>query len=241
MSEELIETGNRLLAAKEGLRWADEKIQAQYTGVSGERCLAQAVEFLELLRSLTPTLATLAWRGLDYGVGWGRMASLMTHFGPPRNLDCVDAWERSLERARECGLQNDLRLVSATLKPGDLPDNTYDFAYAYSIFTHLPEANVRNNAEAILKSLKPGGLFLFTIRQPKFINFLRNLDRVRPEVDRLSEDGYWFGNAQNADYGDSIYSEDWLGRHLAPLGELKVIGAMKGETTQIAVSLEKRP
>lgn len=240
MSEDLVEVGNRLLASKSGLRWADEKIQAQYTGVSGKQCLAQAVEFIELLRAQTPDLATSTWRGLDYGVGWGRMASLMTHFGPPSNLDCVDAWERSLERARECGLQNNLRLVSATLKPDDLPTNTYDFAYAYSIFTHLPEAVVKNNVKAIMKALKPQGLFLFTVRQPSFISFLRNLNRVRPEADRLSVDGYWFGNMQNADYGDSIYSADWLENHLAPLGQLKVIGAMKCEPTQVAVSLKKR-
>lgn len=151
------------------------------------------------------------------------MASLMTHYGSPNQLDCVDAWERSLDRARECGLQNNLRLVSATLKPGELPADTYDFAYAYSIFTHLPEAVVRNNTRAMLESLKPGGLFLFTVREPKFINFLKSLDRVRPTVDRLSDEGYWFGNAQNDDYGDSIYSQEWLGHHLAPLGELRIL------------------
>lgn len=239
MTDALMEVGNKLLQSNKGLCWPEERIQKQYTGTSGERLLKQAVDFLRLLEQHTATLTTSSWRGLDYGVGWGRMASLMTHYGPPEQLDCVDAWSKSLELARSCGLRNRLKQVPAKLGFNDLGEQVYDFVYAYSIFTHLPESYIINNTKRIVASLKPGGIFLFTVREPKFIEFLVKNDKYVPHVDNLESKGYWFGNAQSADYGDTVVSEDWLHRELGTIGQLSRIGPMKHEATQVAILLTK--
>ena len=239
MTDSLMALGTKLLESDSGLRWPEERVQAQYTGTSGERLLLQATDFLRLLEKLTPSLLTPSWKGLDYGVGWGRMASLMTHFGRPEQLDCVDAWDKSLELAKACGLQNSIKRVPPQLRSIDLGMGIYDFAYAYSIFTHLPGSHIVNNTEKIVASLKPGGVFLFTVRDPKFIEFLIKNDKYRPQVDDLESDGYWFGNAQSSDYGDVIVSEEWLHQKLGTVGRLKRIGPMKYESTQIAMLLTK--
>lgn len=239
MSDALMKFGRQLFESKNGLRWPEERIQAQYTGTSGERLLQQAADFLQLLGRSTPCLATPSWRGLDYGVGWGRMASLMTCFGQPEQLDCADAWEKSLAIARDCGLKNELKLVSPKIQPGELPEEEYDFAYAYSIFTHLPEAHIINNTAKIIASLKPGGIFLFTVRDPEFVKFLIKNGKYVPQIETLDSHGYWFGNAQSSDYGDTVVSAEWLERNLGAIGDLERIGPMKYESTQIAFCLSR--
>jgi len=239
MTDALIELGRKLLESRSGLRWPEERIQVQYTGTRGERLLQQAADFLHLLEQHAGSLTAPSWRGLDYGVGWGRMASLMTHFGQPDQLDCVDAWDKSLALARACGLQNRFKQVPPQLRSTDLGEEIYDFAYAYSIFTHLPGSHIVNNAAKIAASLKPGGIFLFTVREPKFVEFLIKNGKHQPQVDNLEANGYWFGNAQSADYGDTIVSEEWLHRELGTIGRLRRIGPMKHESTQVAMLLAK--
>lgn len=239
MMDSLLLLGRSLLESQDGLRWPEERIQIQYTGTSGNRLLEQAVDFLCLLEQKTDVLRSQTWRGLDYGVGWGRMATLMTYFGRPDQLDCVDAWGKSLEIARNCGLENSLSLVSATVRPGELGEGIYDFVYAYSVFTHLPDTHILNNAREIMRSIKPNGTFLFTVRQPNFLDFLKKNGKYNPVVDRLDAEGYWFGNAQSGDYGDTVVSQDWLFKNLGDLGDLQWLGPMTYESTQIAVSIKK--
>jgi cyclopropane fatty-acyl-phospholipid synthase-like methyltransferase len=232
MSIALQTLGRRLLTAEKGLRWPNEKLQAQYTGTSGERLLTQATDFIELIEQQVPLRGD--WRGLDYGVGWGRLASLMTVHGSPQQLDGVDAWATSLQYARDHGLENVLALVSPMLKATELPGSGYDFAYAYSIFTHLPAANLVNNIGELVKALRPGGILLFTARDPSFRDFLQKNNKFITEI----EDGdYWFGNAQSEHYGDTIVSHEWLQQAIGHLGKLERIGKMPHEGTQIVYSL----
>lgn len=237
MTEALLAHGRELLSASDGLRWPDERLQKQYTGTSGERLLEQAVDFITLLGQHTTLRHD--WRGLDYGVGWGRMASLLAAYGSPRQLDCVDAWAESLQHARNHGLQNVLSLVSPMLRASELPRSRYDFAFAYSIFTHLPAANFINNLAELVSSLRPGGVVIFTVRDPSFRDFLRKNGKDAAEVDALESDGYWFGNAQGEHYGDTIVSPEWLDHNIGPLGRLERLGKMPREGTQIAMKLTR--
>jgi hypothetical protein len=235
--QNLEELGQYLLGATEGLRWPEESLQLQYTGASGTKTLSQAVDFINLLATHCTALKSGRWYGLDFGVGWGRLASLMTAYGMPSQLDCVDAWEVSLERARACGWQNRMIAVPAVLTQGDLPGSNYDFIYAYSIFTHLSKLNFVQNLRVLSGALKPGGVLLFTVREPAFISFLQRIGKCIPKEDALASDGYWFGNAQSEYYGDTIVTSDWLERNVATLGRLECLGKMPNEVTQIAMKL----
>lgn len=231
----LEQLGRQLLTATDGLRWPPEPVQLQYTGTSGDKLLVQATNFLSLLAKHVDLTGT--WQGLDYGVGWGRMASLMTHYGTADQLDCVDAWAVSLDHARSCGLANRMSQVSPLVRPDELPRTGYDFAFAYSIFTHLPAAAMAHNVGVLLRALKPGGTLLFTVREPRFVDFLQRNNKFQTEIDTLAIGGYWFGNAQSDDYGDAIFAPEWLAANIGGLGRLERLGPMPHEPTQIAMKL----
>jgi hypothetical protein len=129
--------------------------------------------------------------------------------------------------------------VSPQIQQGELPEEAYDFAYAYSIFTHLPGAHIINNTREIIASLKSDGIFLFTVREPKFLEFLIKNEKYKPRIETIESDGYWCGNAQSDDYGDTIVSEQWLIQNLGAMGRLERIGPMRQESTQIAMLLRK--
>jgi hypothetical protein len=132
-----------------------------------------------------------------------------------------------------------MKLVPAYMQAGDMPVGVYDFIYSYSIFTHLPEAHIINNATVLIDALKPGGKLIFTLRESKFIEFLQRSNKFKSVDDRLASDGYWFGNAQNNDYGDSVVTIDWIERNLGRLGNISLLGVVNSEPFQSIVVITK--
>ena len=232
--------GAFLSTGANGVSWPEERTQLNYTGASGAELMKRTIDFIEVVHNNVPALESGQWRGLDYGVGWGRIASVMGHFGGPEQLDCADAWPQSLELAQRCGLRNRMLKTPAVLGPGDLPAEEYDLIYSYSIFTHLPEFHFVNNFQHLYRSLKPGGRMLLTVREPKFIEFLKRSAKYSPVDDRLDSDGFWFGNAQSADYGDSVVTPAWIQRHLQSFGRVTSLGVAKSEPFQ-SILLVHRP
>lgn len=235
--------GEELLTHASGspdVHWPDETTQRNYTGSSGQNLMQRTVDFAWVLQSQIPALRRAGWHGLDYGVGWGRIASLLRHFGSGAALDCVDAWEESIKLARDSGLDNRMMQVSPTLMRSELPDHDYDFIYAYSIFTHLPADNIVNNLTVLYDALKPGGKIVFTVREAKFLDYLRtNSAPVNASIDALDSEGYWFGNVQNNQYGDTITTADWISKHLGKLGSVAALGFIDSEPFQTIMVISK--
>lgn len=239
--DSLFNEGKKLLGADglNGIRWPDEAVQRNYTGSSGENLLIRTLDFIDKLAYAAPIIHEKNWLGLDYGVGFGRIASVLSLFGSPEQLVCVDAWEKSIKIARESGLQNKLRLVPSLLQDDSIPDASYDFAYAYSIFTHLSEQIFTTNIERIMFSLKPGGVFVFTVRDSIFLEFLKRNNKFHSIEDRYTADGYWFGNAQNQHYGDTVVSRSWIDARLLCFGEIADHGVCASEPYQRIMSITK--
>lgn len=219
--------------------WPEERTQLNYTGASGSELMRRTVDFVEFLGREVPQLSTGNWRGLDYGVGWGRIASLMRFFGSASNLDCADAWQKSIDLARGCGLQNQFKLFPPRLTGGELTSAEYDLIYSYSIFTHLPETHIVDNITHLMTGLKRGGKLVFTLRQSRFIEFLKRSNKFATDIDRLDSDGYWFGNSQTADYGDTVVTDEWITRNLGSLGEIRTLGPLATEPFQSMTVLTK--
>lgn len=239
----LMKFGEELLTRSgdsNAVHWPDETTQRNYTGSSGQNLMQRTVDFVWVLQSKVPALDRAGWRGLDYGVGWGRIASLLRHFGSGAALDCVDAWGESIKLARGSGLDNRMAQVSAMLAPAELPDRGYDFIYAYSIFTHLPAENIVNNLTVLLDVLKPGGKIVFTVREVKFLDYLKTSGaQVNPSTDALDSEGYWFGNAQNSQYGDTVTTAEWISKHLGKLGSISTLGFIDSEPFQTIMVISK--
>lgn len=241
MYKQLNEFGQSILSDApdgRGVNWPDPAVQARYTGASGSNLMRRTVDFAWVLQRCVPELSTGAWKGLDYGVGWGRIASMLGAFGNPDSLDCVDAWQRSIDLAKSGGLQNRFQLVSALLQECELPGRNYDFIYAYSIFTHLPETHILHNLGVLCAALRPGGKLILTVREPKFLDYLKNNDRKVSAVDdSLEARGYWFGNAQNSEYGDTVITSDWIKANLEDLGEISTLGHIGTEPYQTIMKI----
>lgn len=239
----LVEFGSGLLTRagdSDEVHWPDETIQRNYTGSSGDNLMQRTVDFAWVLQNQIPALGHKGWRGLDYGVGWGRIASLLRHFGDGAALDCVDAWDESIKLARGCGLDNRMTQVSAMLDISELPGRGYDFIYAYSIFTHLPAENIVSNLTVLYEALKPGGKIFFTVREAKFLDYLKaNGARVNASVDALDSEGYWFGNAQSGQYGDTVTTAKWISRNLEKLGSISTLGFIDSEPFQTIMMASK--
>ena len=100
-------------------RWPSPDIQRKYVGLEGVEAVQRAMNFIDLLAedgAFTP-----AWKGVDYGCGFGRIASLMLIEGNASQLDLCDAWPQALTLLESGGFKNERRLVSEQLREGELP------------------------------------------------------------------------------------------------------------------------
>jgi len=65
------------------------------------------------------------------------------------------------------------------LKPLLYEDETFDFIYSYSVFTHLDHASERFWIEELQRLLRPGGYLYLTLRGPRYADVLTPEERQR--------------------------------------------------------------
>ncbi|MGI8803851.1 MAG: class I SAM-dependent methyltransferase [Solirubrobacteraceae bacterium] len=145
----------------------------------------QATFFREMLdRNDVPL--TQSSSVLDFGCGCGRIARWWAGssvlFGCDPNRELV-AWCRA-----------NLTFMNAAVSEDDpplpYPDATFDFVYALSVFTHLPEAPARAWMDELARVVKPGGHVLFTTAGEAYC------ERLSPEERR------------DYDHGDAVVQFD---------------------------------
>ena len=199
-------------------KWPAAEIQARYTGVSGLASMRSALRFVETLEA-AGALAP-GWRGLDYGCGWGRIATVLLTRGEPAQLDLCDAWPQTLEILAQAGFPNRAFAVSEILAPGEIPAGAYDFIYAFSVFTHLRQDVFEENFAALLTGLKPGGRLYATVRHA---DYLPRAKATPEDHHALARDGFWYRPTGNsAFFGLALTERAWLEQ--LPVGSLEYLG-----------------
>ena len=143
-----------------------DEVQIRWTGKSGVVLLEESVDFIRTVVEVTAFngLNPRDCRVLDFGIGWGRLARLWLKFAAPELLDGCDAWQESLDKARQCGLRN--RLVRSDPLLDELPfaASSFEIIWAFSVFTHLSPAAMRRCLTGIQKMLNENGIVVFTVR-----------------------------------------------------------------------------
>lgn len=212
--------------------WPNEKIQAGYTSTSGPGAVRKTQAFIDMLDAHGAFVS--GWRGLDYGAGWGRIASLMLAKGAPEQLDLVDAWKKSMEILEAGNFKNRRWKVSEIVRPGEIPENEYDFAYAFSVFTHLAPRAFWPNLDALKMSIRSPGSVYFTVRHLEFAQhkYPERLDEISEALDAQ---GFWYASTTGdlgteAIFGDMIVSEAHL---RGTLGELDYLGQPPGQMQHV--------
>jgi SAM-dependent methyltransferase len=114
---------------------------------------------------------------LDFGCGCGRMTRWWSDLVGPEihacdyNGELVEWCNSNLPFV--CARTNELR------PPLSYPDRTFDFVYAFSVFTHLTVELAREWIAELRRVLKPGGLLWFTVHGANYRDRLLSEQKER--------------------------------------------------------------
>jgi len=217
------------------------EIQTSWCGSHGGTLLRQSLAFI---RSLVAAAGDDLYRGpvLDYGVGWGRLSRLLLKYVAVEQIVGVDAWQRSLDICRSCGIPHPLRLVSTRLAPAELEPDHYSVVYAFSVFTHLAPAAFAHNLRALAVALRPGGRLVVTTRPAEFLVMPGYPYADAAKVDQTLSDGivHIGEKGEVVDYGDTTVSPTWMAGQLSACGLVDVgVDWNHGSPYQVVWSAKK--
>lgn len=196
------------LGAPGGLpRWPTAELQKKYTGISGLPLMRSTLRFVDTL-ARDGAFAAPEWRGLDYGCGWGRIASVLLTRGDATRLDLCDAWPRTIELLRRAGFANRIFTVSEVMADHELPEDAYDLIYAYSVFTHLRRDAFENNLRILRGALRRGGNLYLTVRHA---DYMARIKASETDLADLHRDGFWYRPSGNGIYfGTAVVTPDYV-------------------------------
>jgi SAM-dependent methyltransferase len=148
----------------------------------------------------------------------------MLKYGSPEQLDSCDAWAHSLNLAKDAGIKNRTFLVGELLSPSDIQLGTYDFIFAFSIFTHLSSAVFLPNIKTLMSALKPRGRLYLTVRHD---DFFPSLERKVGKLDLIPYEREGFVHITYPGekmYGETVVTSEFMRTHLSGLGKLSTLG-----------------
>ena len=148
--------------------------------------LAKGFEIYELFRGHYEQhvgALTSSSRVLDFGCGFGRVIRFFLKDVAPENLFGIDVDESRLEAS--CDHWSQYQRCE-TFPPTAFEAESFDFIYAFSVFSHLSEEAHKRWLEEFERLLKPGALLvLTTFRREEILN------RPPPIDERLSSSEPW--------------------------------------------------
>jgi SAM-dependent methyltransferase len=111
---------------------------------------------------------------LDWGCGCGRVARFWS------DLDEVSVHGCDANREMVNWIEQHISFVRARtngrVPPLPYPNESFDFVYALSVFTHLPNHAASAWMSEMLRVLRPGGLFFFTTHGTSYLEQLGDKD-----------------------------------------------------------------
>jgi hypothetical protein len=118
------------------------EVQVSVVGSSGARTLSEAFDFYRAVKQAASRYDQGLGENstvLDFGCGWGRIIRLFLREIPAERLHGVDVDAELVALCRE-RVRYGHYTVIAPVPPLAVAPDTVDLVYAYSVFSHLPEA-----------------------------------------------------------------------------------------------------
>ncbi|MCX7748471.1 MAG: class I SAM-dependent methyltransferase [Clostridia bacterium] len=143
----------------------EDKYQIRLTGVTGDVSLRHAFNQYVIMKGLLERnhikIVDLK-RILDFGCGYGRLLRFFAKDGVKSELIGTDIDRELIGFCRESNKFGSYFLNEAW-PPLVFEDHSFDFVFAFSVFTHISEKSHLSWMEEINRVLKPGGALIFTI------------------------------------------------------------------------------
>ena len=157
------------------------EIQSAFTGLSQEQTFLQALTYLNLCKKIAVQQHRSFERQgsssvVDFGSGWGRITQLLSlYFDPNRILGC-DVMDTAIDEAKRNGVRAEF-ISTEPWPPTRMQNETVDYIFSYSVFSHLSEDNARAWIREFHRILRPGGLVFMTTRHREFFDYLEALHK----------------------------------------------------------------
>jgi SAM-dependent methyltransferase len=192
----------------------DESIQAEFVGSAGREAITTGASihdhFKRLYEDHAGALRSEA-QVLDFGCGWGRVIRFFLKEVAPENLYGIDISERALAACRKTNKWCQFLKVTE-FPPTTFEPESFDFIYAFSVFSHLSEEAHIRWLEEFRRIAKPGGIVLLTTFPRDFLERCAACEAGEHESDPewQRRTALWFGAARDQlaayDRGKFCYS-----------------------------------
>jgi SAM-dependent methyltransferase len=216
-------------------------IQTGWNGTSGVPLAAQGAAFYRRLierHAEHGAVPLHAARVLDFGCGWGRLTRFLARDTEPGRLYGCDPVENILDVCRAGRVP--ATLARSDFLPERLPfEETFDLAFAFSVFTHLSERAHHRCLDALHAGLAPGGLLAVTVRPPAYMR--RPADESGYVFEPHAADPshpQWAGGEM--DYGEAVIPLPYVRERWADRFELLAVDLLIADLHQVMLTLRRR-
>jgi SAM-dependent methyltransferase len=154
------------------------EIQRQFVGSAYEDALDEAGKFYAFAQESMDDRAYKRCSGqgyLDFGCGWGRIGRFFLRDFQAADMVGVDIDPDMVAFCASANLPGRFETI-VNGQPLPFADASFRLITAYSVFTHLPPHLFRAWLAELLRVLAPGGLLVFTVEPPRFLDFLEATD-----------------------------------------------------------------
>jgi glycosyltransferase involved in cell wall biosynthesis/SAM-dependent methyltransferase len=159
---------------------------------------------------------------LDFGCGYGRVLRNLVARVPPARVYAADVTREAVDF---CASEFGIRPVHLDREPAAVELPEVDFLYAISIVTHLTAQDARATLDVLGKTLKPGGIGLFTTHGRRSLERIERYGEqygpLRSELaERVQDHGVAFVPypfALQDDYGMTWHSEAYVRQTMTEL------------------------
>lgn len=124
---------------------------------------------------------------LDFGCGCGRFLIPLSMMTDAKIISGTDIDHESIKWMKAHHAQFKDLDVNNTQPPLKYGDNTFDFIFCISIFTHLPEDMQVSWLKELLRVMQPGGYGIFTVHGDNIHSHL-----LPHELAKLKEKGFYY-------------------------------------------------
>jgi SAM-dependent methyltransferase len=227
----------------------DPALQELWNGASGVALAAMGASFYRKLRERFAEHGRVALadaRVLDFGCGWGRLTRFLARDVAPGRLYGCDPAQMILDVCRQTRVP--AILARSDFVPDRLPfDETFDLAFAFSVFTHLSERAHESALRALHAALAPGAILVVTVRPPAYLHvspLLRPIALGPGEaryvfVAHAAEESHPQYGGGEMTYGETVVTLPYIRERWSARFELLEVDVLVDDLHQVVLTLRR--